>query len=114
MRERLYVFGDKAGVLIYTADGDSEGSLGGLVRQGYQDRFAKTILSALERGVWCSNDPICQELPNHGPANSIRAACHGCALLAETSCTEGNGLLDRQLVLGDGKTGGAGGVTGYF
>ena len=33
LRERVYAGPDMAGVLIYTADGDSEGSLGGLVRQ---------------------------------------------------------------------------------
>ena len=45
IRERIYCskyINDKnipmAGVLIYTASGDSEGSLGGLVRQGVPER----------------------------------------------------------------------------
>jgi hypothetical protein len=110
IRERLYVFLDKAGVLIYTADGDSEGSLGGLVRQGREDRLGLTILSALERSAWCSNDPICRELPPHGLDGLNRAACHACALVAETSCTHMNSLLDRELVVGEGSTG----VLGFF
>jgi hypothetical protein len=111
LRERLYVFSDKIGVLIYTADGDSEGSLGGLVRQGEAHRLWPTMVSALERGAWCSNDPVCAELPPHGPARSNLAACHACAMAAETSCTESNGLLDRMTVVGDGV---ASSVRGYF
>lgn len=110
VRERLYVFEDRAGVLIYTADGDSEGSLGGLVRQGRNDRLGRTIASALERAAWCSNDPICREVPEHGFEKLDLAACHACALVAETSCTHLNALLDRQLVIGDGHLT----VTGFF
>jgi len=101
LRERLYVFPERAGVLIYTADGDSEGSLGGLVRQGEPDRLHDTVRAALQRAEWCSNDHICSELPNHGPSRTNRAACHACVLVSETSCTEMNGLLDRRLVIGD-------------
>ena len=36
------------------------------------------------------------------------AACHGCSLVAETSCERGNLLLDRVLLVGDAKT------PGYF
>jgi hypothetical protein len=110
IRERLYVFDDKAGILLYTADGDSEGSLGGLVRQGRGDRLAGSITSALERAQWCSNDPICQELPNHGLAGLNRAACHACALAAETSCSHLNSLLDRELIVGSKESG----VRGLF
>lgn len=101
IRERLYVAPDFAGVLVYTADGDSEGSLGGLVRQGKADRISGTIASALTRAAWCSNDPICSEMPAHGLENLNRAACHACALVAETSCTHLNLLLDRALLIGD-------------
>lgn len=99
LRERLYVFDDKAGILIYTADGDSEGSLGGLVRQGHTERITNTIRSAIERASWCSNDPICSELPEHGVGGLSRAACHACALVPETSCTHINSLLDRKLLV---------------
>lgn len=102
IRERLYVFPDKAGILIYTADGDSEGSLGGLVRQGKIDRAPNTINAAIERATWCSNDPICMEMPNNGLEGLNHAACHACSLAPETSCSHLNTLLDRQLVIGDG------------
>ena len=101
VRERLYVFEDRVGLLLYTAAGDSEGSLGGLVRQGRRDRLGQTITAALERGSWCSNDPICREVPEHGFEKLDLAACHACALVPETSCTHLNALLDRQLVIGD-------------
>jgi hypothetical protein len=109
VRERLYAFEDKIGVLIYTADGDSEGALGGLVRQGRNDRLGRTIAAALERATWCSNDPICRELPEHGLGKLTLAACHACALVPETSCSHLNTLLDRELVVGDGTK-----VEGFF
>lgn len=110
VRERLYVFEDRVGVLIYTADGDSEGSLGGLVRQGRNDRLGRTIAAALERASWCSNDPICREIPEHGFEKLDLAACHACALVPETSCGHLNALLDRECVVGEG----ADGVGGFF
>jgi hypothetical protein len=113
LRERLFVFPDRAGVLIYTADGDSEGSLGGLVRQGHPDRLEKTIVAALERASWCSNDPICREMSGHGPGKSNRAACHACSLVSETSCTELNALLDREVVIGEGRAA-THGLKGFF
>jgi hypothetical protein len=105
LRERLYVFPDKCGALIYTADADSEGSLGGLVRQGRKDRIVDTIVAALFRSKWCSNDPICKEMPAHGLEKLNHAACHACSLVAETSCTHLNLLLDRQMVIGAGDFG---------
>jgi len=110
LRERLYVFEDRVGFLVYTADGDSEGSLGGLVRQGSMDRFEGTLLESLERARWCSNDPICREMPPHGPSKTNRAACHACTLVSETSCTHLNAFLDRKALVGDG----ADDIRGYF
>ncbi|MDE0307402.1 MAG: DUF1998 domain-containing protein [Albidovulum sp.] len=112
IRERLYVFPNKAGVLIYTADGDSEGSLGGLVRQGKLDRAPDTIKAAIERSAWCSNDPICIEMPSNGLEGMNHVACHACCLVPETSCSHLNVLLDRQMIVGEG--GGATNPVGYF
>jgi len=112
LRERLYVYPDKAGALIYTAEADSEGSMGGLVRQGNISRLESTIRAAMSRSAWCSNDPVCSELAAHGPGRTNRAACHACALVAETSCTEMNGLLDRTLLTGSGES--ESGLVGYF
>ena len=103
LRERIYA-SDKgtpmSGILIYTADSDAEGSLGGLVRQGNKDRFIPTLITALERGQWCSADPVCRELSGQGMNGLNRAACHSCSLLSETSCISHNSLLDRMLLLG--------------
>ncbi|GAA1108721.1 DUF1998 domain-containing protein [Nocardiopsis metallicus] len=98
----------QAGLLVYTAAGDAEGTLGGLAQQGTSERLAETLLRLLESGAWCSADPLCAEHGARGFANLNRAACHACALLPETSCETGNALLDRILI-----TGGPG-VPGFF
>jgi hypothetical protein len=53
LRERLYCdFTDEdrpmQGILIYTASGDSEGSMGGLVRQGQPSRLEATLRRAMD------------------------------------------------------------------
>lgn len=106
LRERLYCEktsdgNEMQGVLIYTASGDSEGSLGGLVRQGIHGRIEDTILSAIKNAEWCSSDPVCIQSGGQGPESCNLAACHNCALLPETSCECGNRLLDRALVVGN-------------
>ena len=88
------------GVLIYTASGDSEGSLGGLVRQGAKDHIEDTIRDAVRNAAWCSSDPVCIQSYGQGPESCNLAACHNCALLPETCCECGNRLLDRGTVVG--------------
>ncbi|MFC5061129.1 DrmB family protein [Actinomycetospora atypica] len=106
LRERLYVSSDAgremAGVLIYTAAGDSEGTMGGLVRMGRPENFGRVLETALSKAAWCSADPVCMELgeAGQGPESCNMAACHGCALLPETSCEEFNRFLDRGVVVG--------------
>lgn len=101
LKERLYFDAEErhAGIMIYTADGDSEGSLGGLVRQGRADRLAQTLHEAVEQGRWCSADPVCAETAGQGLGGFNRAACHACQLVAETSCGHANTMLDRRLLL---------------
>ena len=105
IRERIYCektdnqFG-MYGVLIYTASGDSEGSLGGLVRQGEKGRIEDTIKDAVINASWCSSDPVCIQSLGQGPESLNLAACHNCALLPETCCENGNRLLDRGVVVG--------------
>jgi len=101
LRERIYAEEEQAGILIYTADGDSEGSLGGLVQQGEIDRLIPAILAALETANWCSNDPVCSEMEAQGVMGLNKAACHSCALISETSCEHNNLLLDRKILIGD-------------
>ncbi|MGW0797129.1 DrmB family protein [Streptomyces sp. NPDC002692] len=102
LRERVYgrPEQDQYGILIYTAAGDAEGTLGGLVQQGEPPRLAETLLRMTEAAAWCSADPLCAEHAGQGFGNLNRAACHACALLPETSCETGNTLLDRALVIG--------------
>ncbi|KRV50217.1 hypothetical protein AQ490_13935 [Wenjunlia vitaminophila] len=110
LRERVYgrpEYGQH-GLLIYTAAGDAEGTLGGLVRQGEAPHFAETLIRMLEVAAWCSADPLCAEHTGQGFGNLNRAACHACTLLPETSCETGNTLLDRALVVGSAR------VPGYF
>ena len=104
MRERLYCSESEidpmAGILIYTASGDSEGTLGGLVRQGYSDCFPHIFEKAVESGKICSNDPVCISSEGQGRDALNLAACHACLLLPETSCEEFNVFLDRAMVIG--------------
>lgn len=108
IRERLYVDDDPAhpmaGLLLYTADGDSEGTLGGLVRLGKAGSLDRIVKKALEEARWCSGDPVCMEIGGHGgqgPDSCNLAACHRCALIAETSCEHQNRFLDRATIVGD-------------
>ena len=103
LRERIYCAdGDHpmAGILIYTADGDSEGSMGGLVRMGRPGRLEPAVRKALDKATWCSSDPVCMEIGSQGPDGCNLAACHSCALVPETTCEEQNRLLDRGVVIG--------------
>ncbi|MET8996239.1 DUF1998 domain-containing protein [Amycolatopsis sp. NPDC004169] len=107
LRERIYAETaprSEAGLLIYTSAGDSEGTLGGLVREGEAPRLARTLIAAIEEAAWCSADPLCRESRGQGFNSLNRAACHGCCLVAETSCERSNVLLDRVLLIGDGET----------
>jgi hypothetical protein len=102
IRERIYA-DDKAGrfgILLYTGSPDAEGTLGGLVHEARH--LEGHLAHALRAGALCSNDPICAQ---HAPGESMEdrwlhgAACHGCALVAETSCEMRNDHLDRALVV---------------
>ena len=102
IRERVYVDGEaqRFGLLLYTASADAEGTLGGLVQEA---RAVEDHLeAALRSAALCSSDPVCA---GHAPERSLEerwlhgAACHGCALIAETSCEMRNDYLDRALVV---------------
>lgn len=89
-----------AGILIYTASGDSEGSLGGLVRQGLPGKIETIIKRAINDARWCAADPVCIQSVGQGQYGCNLAACHNCALLPETSCENKNMFLDRGLMIG--------------
>ena len=106
LKERIYCETGKsgkepmAGILIYVAVPDEEGSLGGLMELAKPERFLRLLNGAFEAATWCSLDPVCSEQEGHGPDLLNRAACHACALVPETSCPYGNVLLDRVFVNG--------------
>lgn len=105
LRERLFVSSDEqapmAGILIYTASGDSDGSLGGLVRMGRPELFENTVKKAINKSSWCSADPVCSENLGGGGSRLINmAACHACTLLPETTCETINNGLDRASIIG--------------
>ncbi len=108
LRERLYIDKDlpMAGLLIYTSAGDSEGSMGGLARQGFPAPLLSSLSKALMAATWCSLDPVCGESGGQGTDSLSLAACHGCTLVSETSCIHRNVLLDRNLLITPG--------TGFF
>ena len=89
-----------SGIFIYTASGDSEGTLGGLVRQGRSDAFPNIFKKAINNAKICSNDPICITSKGQGRDSLNLAACYSCSLLPETSCEENNVFLDRGMVIG--------------
>lgn len=100
LRERLYVDEEMCALLIYTATGDSAGSLGGVIAQSHSDRFFPSLREAVSRFSWCTNDPLCIESEAVGVDSLNMAACHACVLLPEVSCEEGNTLLDRAMLVG--------------
>ena len=104
IRERLYVSDDPdspmAGLLLYTATSDSDGSLGGLVDQAKPDRLSLLIGRALEDACVCAQDPLCGGSAAGGSDTLNGAACHACLLIAETSCEFANRLLDRGAIVG--------------
>jgi len=106
LRERIYSkkptdeHGPQAGILIYTATPDSEGTMGGLVSLGEPNNLGYHIAQALEQARLCASDPLCGE---HEPVSQDSlhwAACHSCLFTPETSCERGNKFLDRALLVG--------------
>lgn len=103
VRERIYSSTDPkrrmAGVLLYTASPDSEGSLGGLVDLGSARRFPELFKGALRSATRCSSDPLCADHQPDVHATINAAACHACILASETSCETFNRFLDRNVLV---------------
>ena len=107
IRERLYCreSGDPegppmAGVLLYTASPDSEGTLGGLVALSEPSRLAGVLRNAVNPAKLCSTDPMCADRRAGDLGDSLHnAACHACLFAPETSCEVGNRYLDRGAVI---------------
>ena len=105
IRERIYARepgpgGAMAGILLYTAATDSEGTLGGLVRLGQPQHLGRMLEAALDRSRLCSSDPICAErMPDADDESLHNAACHACLFVPETCCEIGNRYLDRAVLV---------------
>lgn len=103
IRERIY--GDvegganQAGILIYTAAADSDGTLGGLVELGKPENLGRLLGQALDRAHVCASDPLCAEHEPSKDQSLHGAACHACSFVSETSCERGNRYLERALVV---------------
>jgi len=103
LKERIYSRSGNhpmAGILVYVAVPDVEGSLGGLSELASPKRFLRLLTHVFDHAQWCSLDPVCSEHEGQGPGYLNRAACHGCVLIPEPSCAYGNILLDRGLIKG--------------
>jgi len=103
LRERIYALptedGKMAGVLIYTAAADSDGTLGGLVELGEPASLSRLMKQALLRASICSSDPLCSEHDPDKDRSLHNASCHACSFVAETSCESANRYLDRALLV---------------
>ena len=106
LRERIYSrdpggdLPEMAGVLIYTAAPDSEGTLGGLVSLGEPAVLERHLNQALASTRLCSSDPLCAEHhPGEEETSVHGASCHACLFAPETSCERGNKYLDRTVLV---------------
>lgn len=103
IRERIYAQnptregGPMAGILLYTAASDSEGTLGGLVSLGQE--LGYHIAGALEAMEYCASDPLCAEHVSLQDNTLHGASCHACLFAPETSCERGNRYLDRSVLI---------------
>ena len=96
LKERIYINGDNAGILIYNTSPGEDSGMGGLVET--VNSFDIVLKNAMNTLLFCSNDPLCynEEIGN----NKVNgAACHNCLLISETSCEHRNTLLDRHLFI---------------
>ena len=106
LRERIYARNPgedeiaMAGVLIYTAAPDSEGTLGGLVSLGKPETLGRHLDQALDNMRLCASDPLCAEHHPYRDGVTFHAAsCHACLFAPETSCERGNKYLDRAVMV---------------
>ena len=113
IKERIYFSEEEnmAGVLIYTASADSQGSLGGLVRMIKPSFFESVFKNAIENAYVCFNDPICIESKGQGYSGLSLGACHACGMIPDLACSTlpKNIFLDRNALIGNEKN-----SLGYF
>jgi hypothetical protein len=101
IRERIYLEDKpdgraRGGILLYTVQPGTDGTLGGLI--ALVPRFEEIIFQAAAMVERCSNDPLCAE--NKFSNGATRgAACYACTMVSETSCEHRNMWLDRHILM---------------
>ena len=117
LKERVYALSsptaggvwDRCGILIYTATAGAQRHIRRTGRNGAAVLRISCAAHCSARPI-CSNDPVCadHEPDEHsGDRATHGAACHGCLLIAETSCEMRNLFLDRNLLVPTMATGGS-------
>lgn len=98
--DRIYDLPDgRHAFLVYTAESDIMGTLGGLVDFGEGLKLEQLVDAALKDVVWCSQDPVCISRVVDASLKQ-GATCHKCLYLPETSCEWMNRYLDRATIVG--------------
>ncbi len=99
--DRIYDLPDgRHAFLVYTAESDIMGTLGGLVEFGEGPKLEELVRESLQDALWCSQDPVC--IGRVVDSSTKRAACcHKCLYLPETSCEWMNTYLDRATIIGN-------------
>ena len=109
LKERIYSLNPSedsavkppAGILIYTASSDSDGTLGGLASLAEPEQLEVLVVESLKASRWCSSDPLCISRELDTFVLGSLASCHNCTLVPETTCGYFNRFLDRALLFGD-------------
>ena len=97
LRERIYCDDDMAGLLIYTATPDSEGTLGGLVELARREDLGPMLKRALEESTAVRKRPVVrvpQACPTTTPTSTARPATPVCSC-PKRAARQGNHYLDR-------------------
>jgi hypothetical protein len=102
LAERVYATTDSAGVLLFTAAGDADGTMGGLSELARSNALGRLVERAIEAAEWCTSDPICSQFEHSDALHQVPnlAACHNCVFVPETACDYSNMGLDRALLTG--------------
>ena len=105
INERVYLELDgeraKGGILLYSTQPGSQGSMGGLI--ALVPYFDRLLELAFDHLITCSGDPLCMaeqfKPPEGGEPKKVNgSACYGCLMNSETSCEHRNMWLDRQVM----------------
>jgi len=103
IQERIYASTSTeppmAGILLYTAAADSDGTLGGLVEMGRKKTLEDMLFHALANAQCCPSDPLCASKRPQFERFPNGAACHSCVFVPETTCENCNQFLDRSFVM---------------